>query len=138
MAGYIDGIKFEHYSRRTRHPFSAKGGMFPYRPFDLTKDDIDDFSYDFVAFRDGPASHEIAFERNVSFSDAGLLEHVTFSFGVSTPSTVDVDVLRCGGVVLESTDFSDDGPPNLAYELDETIVYYYGCDDFVLPTLPNL
>jgi hypothetical protein len=39
-------------------------------------------------------------------------------------------MLRCGGVTIETTDTADERA---------TLVYYYGCDDFVLPTpLPEL
>ena len=47
-------------------------------------------------------------------------------------ATIDIDVLRCGGAVVESIDFS----PSPS---DEVRVYYYGCDDFELPAeLPEL
>lgn len=122
---YVDGVEFGYDNNHpyTRHPFSAPHRTFPYRPLDLTEADIDDFSYDAV---------DTTFERLVSFSDEGLLEHLSLSFDDEYGTkTVEIDNLHCGGVVLETVDFN-------AWGLrDEVIVYYYGCDDFVLPALPN-
>lgn len=95
-----------------------------YGPYELTEDVIRDFSYTYS---------DIPFSRQVTFSQEGLLEHLTLSWGPE--SRLELDTLRCGGVVLETVRRTD------PYEDDseEVTVYYYGCDDFVLPSpLPEL
>ena len=97
----------------------------PYRPYDLTSDVIGDFSYTYV---------DIPFSRHVAFSDEGLLEHLTIEWW--TASKLEIDTQRCGGVVVENYEEFGDWPSD--YQRGVT-VYYYGCDDFVLPApLPEL
>lgn len=98
----------------------------------MTETDIDDFSYDYEAW----SAYEFA--RRPSFSDPGLLERLTLSLKQQALATIEIDVLRCGGAVVESIDFSgSSADPNAAD--DEVRVYYYGCDDFELPAkLPKL
>jgi hypothetical protein len=129
VGAYVDGIPFGNpwAPNFTRHPLASPDRLFPYEPLDLTEADIDDFSYDLAV-----DSTPLTLARSVSFSDAGLLEHLTLSLSVQT---IDIDVLRCGGVVLEDIDFLHES--NLRIK-DEVLVYYYGCDDFVLPPLPRL
>jgi len=138
--GYLGEILlgFNLYSREPgRYGFDrflveVPNRLFPYQPFELTENDIDDFAYEYPL---GGYSYD--FERRVRFSDEGLLEHLTLSvrdvpLGNSAPRepvplTLDLDVQRCGGVVIETADFSH------TTSGDEASVYYYGCDDFELP-----
>lgn len=107
---------------------------FPYRPFELTETDIDEFSYDYE--RRGVV---YSFARHPSFAADGRLEHLTLSANEREASSMEIDVLRCGGAVVESIDFSQD-PEDALYDADDEVrIYYYGCDDFELPTtLPEL
>jgi len=128
MSAYVDN-SWCHSSSCYRYGSDWFRSVLPYRAFDLTEADIDDFSYSVSA-----PSGDYDFARRVTFSDDGLLEHLTLSFSSSSAKTVDIDTLRCGGgVAIETTEFSD------APDREETRVYYYGCDDFELPTrLPTL
>ncbi|HEY6723563.1 MAG TPA: hypothetical protein VI197_06000 [Polyangiaceae bacterium] len=153
---YISSAETEWWYRRTRHVLEAPepmlyrflrpfGGtqaddvlhrLFPYRPFDLTETDIDDFVY---FYDNGWRGYDFA--RHPSFSDAGLLEHLTFSIYQRDEAvpTIDIDLLRCGSAVVESIDFSGSSADDPDAADDEVRVYYYGCDDFELPAkLPKL
>lgn len=107
------GTKNAHFFE---HAVSVPDNLFPYAPFDLTEADIDDFSYEGLA-------------RQVSFGDDGRLERVTASWGSRVS---EFSVLRCGSAVVETTDVPEE------FGDDDVKIYYYGCDDFVLPDPPDL
>lgn len=122
LRGYSTVFGSEGVWSGSRFLVTVPSRVFPYRPFDLGPAAIADFSYEF---------RNVPFARNVAFSDDNLLEHVTFSCGSQCQG--ELDILRCGGVTIETTTGS-----SVDLRIDETNVFYYGCDDFVLPALPEL
>ena len=119
----------------SRKPFELTESDL-YGPFDLTESDIDDFSYEYE--RSTRDVYGYGFAKHPSFSEDGLFEHLTISMSKDElVATIDIDVLRCGGAVIESIDLSS--PSSTNGDDDEVRVYYYGCDDFELPAeLPDL
>jgi hypothetical protein len=99
--------------------------MFPYEPFDPTDEDIEDFSY---------TLGDETVTRRARFDDDGRLEHLAFSWQSPAESyAAEFSVLRCGGVIVETTRV-----PEVVDDNVNVNVNYYGCDDFVLPELPEL
>lgn len=99
-----------------RPAVSVPDDMFPFEPVELTDDGIDTFHYETLA-------------RRARFDEAGRLEHLGLEWGSFVSG---FDVLRCGGAVVETTTVPEE------FEAEDVRVYYYGCDDFVLPELPDL
>lgn len=103
-----------------RHVVTPPHQMFPFQPYSFAiTDDLD------MPFEWGSWSRSFSADAN------GLVESITFSHddGSGDIDTLDVDVLRCDGVVAEITHTSQPDRPTV------TRAYYYGCDDFMLPGL---
>jgi len=134
VTGYAGGewsVSWSHLKRNdddasvVSHSVEVPERMFPYEPLDLSEADVADFSYAYSSYD---------FTRQARFADDGSLEHLSFSwqFPGGAHHTCEFDVLRCGGVVVETTQIDEQ------LFNDDVKIYYYGCDDFVLPELPEL
>ncbi len=68
-----------------------------------------------------------SYSRRLGFDADGRLERVECVWSEFAPFVV--EVLRCNSVVVETMDLPDPDQP------DPIAAYYYGCDDFELPSL---
>lgn len=89
-----------------------------YRPSAVTEGVIEDFSYTY---------YDLPLSRQVTLGDDGMIDRLTATWGSGTK--LEFVSLRCGGVVLETIQYQ------YPQDTDTTATYYYyGCDDFVLPS----
>jgi len=94
-----------------------------YRPTAMTEGVVESFSH---------TLYDVPLSRRVTLGDDGMIDQLTATWGPGTK--LEFESLRCGGVMLETIQRTD------PYGTDTTATYYYyGCDDFVLPSpLPEL